>query len=93
MELSPQMEKSHMEPKVEEEGGGKWREDQAPLRAQTAGWWYKCPPHTFSSQHPKLYSIPMPVPESILPGLCKMRWKTWRGGSKPERGWSWGLSQ
>lgn len=37
LELSPQMEKSQMEPKGEGERGwgGKWREDQALLRAQT----------------------------------------------------------
>lgn len=90
MELSPKMEKSN----GTQSGRGRgWQVDQALLRAQTPGWWCKCPPHTFPSQHPKLYSIPKPVPESILPGLCKMRWKTWRGGSEPERGWSWGLSE
>lgn len=58
------------------EGSGKWREDQALLKPQTPGWWCEYPSNTLSSQHPKFHSIAVPILESVLPGLCKMRRKT-----------------
>lgn len=46
--------------------GGKWREDQALLGAQTPGWWCKCPPRTFPAQLPKLYGTPHACPRGSI---------------------------
>lgn len=63
-----------MEPKVEGEEGGKWRmRPSLSFRIQADGVDVS---NTLSSQHPKFHSISVPVSESVLPGLCKMRWKT-----------------
>lgn len=82
-EPSPPNGKNSNRTQSGKEGGSKWREDQALLKPQTPGWWCEYPSNTLSSQHPKFHSITVPIPESVLPGLCKMRRKTsgWRRAS------------